>query len=90
MDKDGVADVCDHDINGNGKDNMLGLIIPTSYDCNYTDIDLDDDVIDDTITRISTGDNTIDNCPTTKNADQKDTNGNLVGDMCEDIITNDG
>ena len=78
MDKDGVADICDTDINGNGKDNMLGLIVPTSFDCTYTGLDLDTTTVDDTIIRIASGDTTLDNCPTTKNANQKDTNGNYI------------
>lgn len=87
MDKDGVADICDTDINGNGKVNMLGLIVPISFDCLYTGLDLDTTIVDTTIIRIASGDTTLDNCPTTKNANQKDINGNFIGDGCENIIT---
>lgn len=89
MDKDGIPDVCDNDIDGDGIENMLGLIARQPLNCNYTTDDLNQDVIAETIDRIEKGDD-LDNCSLTVNPDQKDLNGNFIGDACENLIKVDG
>ncbi len=75
-DGDGTGDNSDDDIDGDGLANDDELIVGTSVD----DPDTDDDGIFD-------GD---DCCPTTSNADQADTDGDGVGDACEDDADGDG
>lgn len=86
MDRDTIPDMCDDDIDGDGKLNMLGLILRQPPQCRYTENDLNPTVIKTTIDRKKKGDD-LDNCSLTVNPDQKDTNGNFIGDVCEDLIT---
>ena len=46
--------------------------------------DVNEDIDDDGIL------NTVDNCPTIANPDQKDTDGDLIGDVCDTDDDNDG
>jgi Thrombospondin type 3 repeat len=92
----GRGDACNTDIDGdgcpNGNDNCP--LYPNAGSCNKTtnptpptvpagvkcSIDTDGDGIDDS----------IDNCPLVSNPDQKDTDGDGIGDACDDDIDNDG
>lgn len=37
MDDDGVADRCDDDIDGDGAENLIGIIIGEPENCDYPD-----------------------------------------------------
>lgn len=89
MDKDGIADCVDKDLDGdnvsNDKDNC-----PDVNNSDQSDIDSDGkgDVCDDDID----GDgkiNMVDNCPKVANPDQTNTDGDEYGDVCDPDDDND-
>jgi hypothetical protein len=76
-DGDGVGDVCDPDIDGDGVPNHLDAY---PYNPNRWDLDSDGDGIPDA----------VDNCPFVKNRNQADRDGDGVGDRCDPDIDGDG
>ncbi|MDR3168871.1 MAG: PKD domain-containing protein [Candidatus Peribacteria bacterium] len=78
MDSDGIPDLCDDDLDGDGKKNLLGLVKYEKADCSY-----DNDNVDGSILRKHFGVCSLDNCPFVKNADQSDLNNNGIGEVCE-------
>jgi hypothetical protein len=79
-DGDGKGDVCDDDIDGDG---ILNKDDPCPFDANVTTCsggDTDGDGIPDA----------VDNCLLASNKDQKDTNGNGLGDRCDPDADGDG
>ncbi|MGB3802284.1 MAG: thrombospondin type 3 repeat-containing protein, partial [Lewinella sp.] len=96
MDNDGIGDVCDDDIDGDGTLN--------ADDCDPTDAsigaasvtyyaDVDGDGFgdpNDSVVACERPDgyvlNGTDNCPTFSNPDQLDANGNGIGDACEGVV----
>ncbi|MDR0859505.1 MAG: thrombospondin type 3 repeat-containing protein [Candidatus Peribacteria bacterium] len=78
MDGDSIPDICDDDIDGDGKKNLLGLIQYEKADCSY-----DSENIDEEILRKHFGVCSLDNCPFALNSDQVDLNNNGIGDLCE-------
>jgi len=89
MDKDAIPDMCDDDIDGDGKKNVLGLIIQQHPPlCRYTKDDLDPDKVKESLERTKDGDD-IDNCSLLINPLQTDLNGNSIGDNCEEMMALD-
>jgi hypothetical protein len=82
MDKDGIPDICDDDIDGDGVKNLLGLIKYENADCSY-----DGNNINQEILRKHIGVCNLDNCIFTSNSNQLDLNNNGRGDVCEDSIS---
>ncbi len=82
MDKDGIPDICDTDIDWDGIPNLLNLIKKEPHNCIYPPyIPEWPPVIPD-----DPKDNPIDNCPFTPNKEQKDSNKNKIWDNCETPI----
>ena len=80
MDNDGIPDICDDDIDGDGIKNQLGLILYEKADCSYTADNINQETFKKHIGVCS-----LDNCPFNSNANQTDLNNNGVGDICEDL-----
>jgi hypothetical protein len=70
LDGDGIGDVCDTDLDGDGVANTVDNCPVTP---NADQIDGDGDGVGDV----------CDNCPDTPNADQADADGDGIGDVCE-------
>ena len=82
MDRDTIPDICDEDIDGDGTNNLMSLILYERPSC----------IIDDDNTNLplkqyehqqaASGVN-LDNCPFTVNIDQADDNGDGYGNVCQ-------
>ncbi len=81
MDSDGIGDVCDDDRDGDGVANDDDNC-PDQSNADQVDIcsDSDGDGITDN----------VDNCPNVSNPNQADSDGNGVGDKCDDDSDGDG
>lgn len=69
MDKDGIPDVCDDDIDGDGIKNLLGIINQESTNCAYGD-DTKDQLNQSILAKHFKGICSLDNAPFIPNADQ--------------------
>lgn len=81
LDGDKIPDLCDDDIDGDGKPNLLGLITYETADCSFTA-----ENVNVSILKKHFGVCSLDNCPFTANEKQTDLNNNGVGDVCEDLM----
>ena len=81
MDSDGIGDVCDDDRDGDGVANTDDNC-PDQSNADQVDICTDSD--GDGIT------DNVDNCPNVSNPNQADSDGNGVGDKCDDDSDGDG
>ena len=104
IDSDGIGDVCDSDIDGDGIENTLDcnpldsllVSIPGSA-CDDGDPDTTGDYIDSDCNCVGSDDidmdgvsDSIDNCPMMANNSQTDTDGDGIGDVCENDTDGDG
>ena len=76
MDADGIPDICDDDIDGDGIPNLIWLITYENKDCSFTNANVNLDLLDEHFHAICS----IDNAPFTANQDQLDLNGDGIGD----------
>lgn len=79
LDGDGVPDVCDDDIDGDGIKNPPGLVLRDHDDCRF-----DQENIDTSLLQLQRTQPNMerDNCPFVSNTDQQDSDGDNVGDLC--------
>jgi hypothetical protein len=89
-DSDGIGDVCDDDLDGDGTPNASdNCPVVVNTDQNDFDGDSFGDVCDDDVD----GDGTLnasDNCPVAANSNQNDVDMDGVGDVCDDDLDGDG
>lgn len=88
-DKDGIDDRCDDDIDGDGVKNPIGLILQNDSSCDLSKAIIDKDkrnsmhqLLQSYISNQRTCKIPIDNCPFIANTDQKDSDHNTYGDLC--------
>jgi len=84
IDNDALGDVCDPDMDGDGKSNTVDNCAMVA---NADQKDTNNDGVGDACTNDKDGDgklNNVDNCPLIANADQADFNNNGIGNACED------
>ncbi len=89
LDKDGIGDVCDNDVDG---DTVLNVADNCPLIPNTDQKDLDKDNIGDVCDDDLDGDllkNTADNCPVNSNPDQVDMDKDGVGDACDNDVDGD-
>jgi len=82
MDQDGIPDVCDNDIDGDGVLNLVGIITYENPDCSITADNINFRLLDKHLAAVCT----LDNCPFETNGQQLDLNANMIGDMCANDI----
>jgi hypothetical protein len=76
MDKDGVPDICDDDIDGDGIKNLVGLITHENPDCSINQTNVNQELLQKHFQNICS----LDNAPFIPNQDQLDLNGDGIGD----------
>ncbi|MCX6823084.1 MAG: thrombospondin type 3 repeat-containing protein [candidate division SR1 bacterium] len=76
LDKDGIPDMCDDDIDGDGKPNLIGLLKYENKDCSFTNDNINLDLLNEHFKSVCT----LDNAPFSANQDQLDLNGDGIGD----------
>ena len=81
MDKQGVPDKYDIDIDGDGIPNLLGLIKYEKSDCSL----IPGENVNQNLYQQHFGVCALDNCPFVYNKDQADLNNNGIWDACEDL-----
>ncbi len=79
LDQDGIPDLYDEDIDGDGIKNLLGMVLYERADCKL----IVGDTIDSGAYQQHFGVCSLDNCPLTPNTEQQDLNLNGIGDVCE-------
>ena len=81
MDKQGVPDKYDIDIDGDGIPNLLGLIKYEKSDCSL----IPGENVNQNLYQQHFGVCALDNCPFVYNKDQADLNNNGIWDVCEEL-----
>jgi len=88
MDKDGIPDMCDDDIDGDGVKNLMWLIKYENKDCSIGD-NIDHKRLNDEYLLAKNKENK-DNCPFSVNKSQKDDNKNGIWNICDNVKDSDG
>lgn len=81
MDKDGIPDICDGDIDWDGIANLIWLIDFELPDCKITSDNVNYDIL-----KLHNNVCSLDNCPIYENKDQMDLNNNGRWDQCDNIF----
>ena len=82
FDEDGIVDICDEDIDGDGVENLLGILIWENEQCLFTRWIIDLERLEEQIDRIRSWEE-LDNCPFSSNSNQEDADGDIYGDVCD-------
>ena len=82
MDKDGIPDMCDSDIDWDWVPNLIWIIKFEPKDCRYTKENLNMDRLKEEF-NLSKDWQNIDNCPLKANPEQIDLNNNWIWDKCD-------
>ena len=80
-DEDGIPDICDDDIDGDGMKNLIWIISHENKDCSITGDNVNLEILKKQFWVCS-----LDDCPFTANLDQSDLNNNWIWDVCESLI----
>jgi len=83
LDKDGIPDLCDTDIDGDGIQNLLWLLLFEKKDCSYSNENLNQELLTKHYQSICS----LDNAPFDNNPDQLDLNQDGIGDNQETSFT---
>ena len=86
MDKDTTPDLCDPDMDGDGTDNLMGILNQENPNCSITPDIINQPIKDSEHAQAKAGEK-IDNCPFDVNKDQKDDNKNGYGNICEKTVS---
>jgi len=78
MDDDGIPDICDIDIDGDGIKNLIWIISSESSDCSISPENINFDILWDHLLWSCV----LDNCPFEINPNQEDLNIDGIGDVC--------
>ena len=78
MDKDWIPDICDDDIDWDGKKNLLWIITKENADCSINSQNINYEIFRKEFWVCS-----LDNCPFQINSDQSDLNNNGIGEACD-------
>ena len=82
LDGDGIADMCDDDIDGDGIPNCLNLLLFEQASCAIDDQNINSERLTACHVAIGNGAH-FDNCPFVINEDQLDTDNDTYGDGCD-------
>ncbi|MFA5748328.1 MAG: PKD domain-containing protein, partial [Candidatus Absconditabacterales bacterium] len=89
IDKDGIADICDDDIDGDGVKNLIGLIDHENKDCSIqtNNSDFNKNNLDlNLLKKHFQGICSLDNAPFDGNKEQTDLDSNGIGDINNNIL----
>jgi hypothetical protein len=78
MDGDKIPDICDDDIDGDWKKNLVWIISRENKDCSITSKNISTEILKKQFWVCS-----LDNCPFASNEDQVDMTNNGIWDICE-------
>jgi len=82
QDQDGIPDICDDDIDGDGIKNLIWIITHENKDCWITSGNINLEILKKEFWVCS-----LDNCPFNENWDQSDLNNNWIWNICEDRMS---
>jgi len=83
LDKDWLPDMCDDDIDGDGLLNLMNLLTKELPNCVINAWNINQETLN-TLTQACAWGASLDNCAFVPNQDQKDGDGNGIGDVCGD------
>jgi hypothetical protein len=81
MDRDGIPDICDDDIDGDWLPNLIWLISFELDDCSITSKNINKEIL-----LLHNDICSLDNCPFHVNPDQMDINNNWRWDVCDGFV----
>ena len=82
QDKDGIPDICDDDIDGDGLKNLIGIILYENKDCSVWENNINSSILRKQLWVCS-----LDDCPFVSNPEQSDLNNNWIWEICESSIS---